>query len=56
MCWVGNTMRQIVALALTALGIAATPALASAAPPANDNYLASAPIDVADYRATVDTS
>lgn len=49
-------MRQLLALALATAGLAGAPALASAAPPANDNYLASAPVDVADYRATLDTS
>jgi hypothetical protein len=49
-------MRQLLALLLAAAGLAATPAVAAAVPPANDAYLASAPVDVADYKATVDTS
>jgi hypothetical protein len=49
-------MRQLLALALAAAGLAATPALASAAPPVNDAYLASLPVDNVDFTATTDTT
>ena len=49
-------MRHLFAFVLAAAGLAATPALAAAVPPANDAYLASAPVDVADYKANVDTT
>ena len=46
-------MRQLLALVLAAAGLAATPALASAAPPVNDAYLASLPVDArAEFTAT----
>ena len=49
-------MRQLFALVLAAAGFAATPSLASAAPPVNDAYLASLPVTTADFTATSDTT
>jgi hypothetical protein len=49
-------MRQLFALALAAAGLAATPALATAAPPANDAYLASSPVDKREFTAVTDTT
>ena len=53
---VPNTMRQLLALVLAAAGLAATPALASAAPPANDAYLASCPSTTREFTASTDTT
>jgi hypothetical protein len=47
---------RIALLALSAAAFLAAPALAEAAPPPNDNYLASTPIDNADFQTTVDTT
>ena len=43
-------------LAVSAAAFFAAPALAQAAPPPNDNYLASLPIDQAEFSAVVDTT
>ena len=48
--------RLLLAAALTAAACASAPALASAAPPVNDNYLASLPVDQAEFTATTDTT
>jgi hypothetical protein len=47
---------RLALLAVSAAAFFAAPALAAAAPPTNDNYLASLPIDNADFHATVDTT
>src|SRR3954462_1767048 len=47
---------RLALLAVSAAAFFAAPALAAAAPPVNDNYLASLPIDNADFHATVDTT
>jgi hypothetical protein len=49
-------MRQLLALVLAAAGLAAAPALAAAAPPVNDAYLASLPVTNVDFTATTDTT
>ncbi len=49
-------MRQLFALVLAAAGLAAAPALAAAAPPANDAYLASSPVDKREFTASTDTT
>jgi hypothetical protein len=49
-------MRQLLALVFAAAGLAATPALASAAPPVNDAYLASLPVTDLEFTATTDTT
>lgn len=49
-------MRQLLALVLAAAGLAATPALAAAAPPANDAYLASSSVDKREFTASTDTT
>src|SRR3954465_6606173 len=48
--------RLLFAAALTAAACASAPALASAAPPVNDNYLASLPVDQVQFTATTDTT
>jgi hypothetical protein len=48
--------RLLFAAALTAAACASAPALASAAPPVNDNYLSSLPVDTAEFTATTDTT
>jgi hypothetical protein len=49
-------VRLLFAAALTAAACASAPALASAAPPVNDNYLASLPVDQVEFTATTDTT
>ena len=49
-------VRLLFAAALTAAALVAAPAAASAAPPVNDNYLSSLPVDQADFTANVDTT
>jgi hypothetical protein len=49
-------VRLLFAAALTAAALAGTPALAAAAPPANDNYLSSLPVDKTEFTATADTT
>ena len=48
--------RLLFAAALTAAACASAPALASAAPPVNDNYLSSLPVDQVEFTATTDTT
>src|SRR3954462_13940868 len=48
--------RLLIAAALTAVACACAPALASAAPPVNDNYLASLPVDSLEFTGTADTT
>ncbi len=48
--------RLLFAAAVTAAALAGTPALAAAAPPANDNYLSSLPVDKTEFTATADTT
>ena len=48
--------RLLIAAAAASAAFACVPALAAAAPPANDNYLASLPVDKDDFTATVDTT
>jgi hypothetical protein len=48
--------RLLLAAALTAAACASAPALASAAPPVNDNYLSSLPVDQVEFTATTDTT
>ena len=49
-------VRLLFAAALTAAACASAPALASAAPPVNDNYLSSLPVDQVEFTATTDTT
>ena len=42
-------VRLLFAAALTAAALVAAPAAASAAPPVNDNYLSSLPVDQVDF-------
>jgi hypothetical protein len=49
-------VRLLLAAALTAAACASTPALATAAPPVNDNYLSSLPVDQVEFTATADTT
>ena len=51
-----RSARLLCAAVVTTAALAGTPALAAAAPPANDNYLASLPVDVAEFTATADTT
>jgi len=51
-----RTVRLLLAAALTAAACASTPALAAAAPPVNDNYLSSLPVDQVAFTATADTT
>ena len=48
--------RLLLAAAIAAATLAGGPALAAAAPPPNDAYLASLPVDVSPFKATVDTT
>src|SRR3954447_6225839 len=48
--------RLLFAAALTAAACVAAPAAASAAPPVNDNYLSSLPVDQVQFTATADTT
>src|SRR4051812_665374 len=48
--------RLLFAAALTAAACVAAPAAASAAPPVNDNYLSSLPVDQVEFTATADTT
>ena len=48
--------RLLIAAAAASAAFACVPALAAAAPPANDNYLASLPVDKAEFTATADTT
>src|SRR4051794_16599143 len=49
-------VRLLLAAALTAAACASAPALAAAAPPVNDNYLASLPVDQVEFTGNVDTT
>jgi hypothetical protein len=49
-------VRLLLAAALTAAACASAPAVASAVPPVNDNYLSSLPLDKVEFTATTDTS
>src|SRR4051794_13187222 len=49
-------VRLLFAAALTAAACVAAPAAASAAPPVNDNYLSSLPVDQVEFTATADTT
>src|SRR5215210_2605573 len=48
--------RLLFAAALSAAAFTCAPALAAAAPPSNDNYLASVPVDKPEFTATADTT
>jgi hypothetical protein len=48
--------RLLFVAAVTTAAFACAPALAAAAPPANDNYLASLPVDTIEFTATSDTT
>src|SRR3954462_3203267 len=49
-------VRLLFAAALTAAACVSAPALASATPPVNDNYLSSLPVDQVTFTATTDTT
>ena len=49
-------VRLLLAAALTAAACASAPAVASAVPPVNDNYLSSLPLDKVEFTATTDTT
>jgi hypothetical protein len=51
-----RTVRLLFAAAVTTAALACAPALAAAAPPANDNYLSSLPVDKTVFTATADTT
>jgi hypothetical protein len=49
-------VRPLFAAALTAAAFASAPSLAAAAPPVNDNYLSSLPVDQVEFTGTADTT